>query len=91
MKYEILLSPRAKRQYKQFDRHIRDETESRLWELADDPHKKGSLLKGLKTELRYIKMSHASVQSHAVYDRENNKKEVLDIFISLPAFGWFTK
>jgi len=81
MKYEIFLAPRAKRQYERFDRHIRDEIESRLWELEDDPHEKGSLLKGLKTELRYIKMSHAGVQYRAVYDIENNKKEVLVIFI----------
>jgi mRNA-degrading endonuclease RelE of RelBE toxin-antitoxin system len=81
MKYEIFLAPRAKRQYEQFDRHIRNEIESRLWELEFDPHEKGSLLKGLKMELRYIKMSHAGVQYRAVYDIENNKKEVLVIFI----------
>jgi len=39
MKYEIFLPPRAKRQYERFDRHIRDEIESRLWELEDTASK----------------------------------------------------
>ncbi len=81
MKYEIFLAPRAKRQHEKFDRHIRDEIESRLWELEDKPYEKGSPLKGLKIELRYLKISHAGVQYRAVYDIENNKKEVLVIFL----------
>ncbi len=81
MKYEIFLAPRAKRQHERFDRHIRDGIEARLWELEYDPHEKGSLLKGLTTELHYLKISHGGVQYRAVYDIENNKKEVLVIFI----------
>ena len=81
MKYEIFLAPRARKQYERLDKHIRDEIESRLWELEDKPYEKGSPLKGLKIELRYLKISHAGVQYRAIYDIENNKEEVLVIFL----------
>jgi len=43
--------------------------------------RKEAFLKDLKTELCYIKISHAGVQYRLVYDIENNKKEVLVIFL----------
>jgi len=81
MTYEIFLAPRAKKQYEGFDRHIRDEIRSQLLALEDDPYGKGSIIKGRKNELRYIKMAHAGVQYRAVFDIERSKKEVSIIFV----------
>ena len=81
MTYEIFLSPRAKRQYKGFDRHIRDEIRPQLLALENDPHGKGNIIKGRKSELHYIKMAHAGIQYRAVFDIEKSKKEVSVIFI----------
>jgi len=45
MKYEIFLAPRAKKQYKRFDPHIREEIKTLLSELEDEPYNKGKQLK----------------------------------------------
>ena len=81
MKYDVYLSPRAKKQYKRFDAHIRHKIRTELLELEEDPYKKGSLLQGADLGLRYIKIFHAGVQYRAVYDMAKDKKEVLVIFI----------
>lgn len=81
MKYDIYLSPRAKKQYKRFDAHIRHKIRTGLLELEEDPSEKGSFLQGISLGLRYIKVFHAGVQYRAVYDMTKDKKEVLVIFI----------
>ena len=81
MRYNVYLSPRAKKQYKRFDAHIRHKIRTELLELEEDPYKKGSLLQGIGLGLRYIKIFHAGVQYRAVYDMAKDKKEVLVIFI----------
>jgi len=81
MKYEIFLAPRAKKQYEKLDPHIREEIATLLSELEDKPYQIGNLLKGLKTELRYIRLSHAGVQYRAVYDIDKKGKEVLIVFL----------
>ena len=43
MKYNVYLSPRAKKQYKKFDTHIRHKIRTELLELEEDPYEKGSL------------------------------------------------
>lgn len=81
MKYDVYLSPRAKKQYKRFDAHIKHKIRTELLELEEDPYEKGSLLQGVGLGLRYIKIFHDSVQYRAVYDMSKDKKEVLVIFI----------
>ena len=81
MKYDVYLSPRAKKQYKRFDAHIRHKIRTGLLELEEDPSKKGNFLQGLSFGLRYTKVFHAGVQYRVVYDMTKNKKEVLVIFI----------
>ncbi|MFV9645121.1 MAG: type II toxin-antitoxin system RelE family toxin [Desulfobacterales bacterium] len=81
MKYDVYLSPRAKKQYKRFDAHIRHKIRTGLLELEEDPSEKGSLLQGFTLGLRYIKIFHAGIQYRAVYDMAKAKKEVLVIFI----------
>jgi len=81
MKYEIFLAPRAKKQYEKLDPHIREEIATLLSELEDKPYQIRNLLKGLKTELRYIRLSHAGVQYRAVYDIDKKGKEVLIVFL----------
>jgi len=61
--------------------HIRKEIKSLLFELKDEPYQKGKPLRGLNTELRYIKLSYAGVQYRAVYDIDKKEKEVLIVFI----------
>jgi len=81
MKYDLYLSPRAKKQYERFDAHIRHKIRTGLLELEEDPYEKGSLLQGFSHGLRYIKFFHAGVQYRAVYDEIKDKNEVLVIFI----------
>jgi len=81
MKYEIFLTPRAKKQYEKLDPHIRKEIKTLLSELEDEPYNKGKLLKGLNTELHYIKLSYAGVQYRAIYDIDKKGKEVLVAFL----------
>jgi len=81
MKYDVYLTPRAKKQYKKFDVHMRHEIRTKLSELEQDPSDKGSLLHGIGEGLRKIRISHAGVQYRAVYDVTKKKKEVLVIFI----------
>lgn len=68
MKYDVYLSPRAKKQYKKFDVHMRHKIRTKLLELEEDPSEKGSLLQGFSPGLRKIKIFHAGVQYRAVYD-----------------------
>jgi len=81
MKYDVYLSPRAKKQYKKFDVHIRDKIRTELLDLEEEPYEKGSPLQGVSPCFRYIKIFHAGVQYRAVYDMAKDKKEVLVIFI----------
>ena len=81
MKYEIFLTPRAKKQYDKLDPHIRKEIKTLLSKLEDEPYNKGKPLKGLDAELYYIKLSHAGVQYRAVYDIDKKGKEVLVAFL----------
>ena len=53
MKYDVYLSPRAKKQYKKFDAHIRDKIRTELSKLEEDPSEKGSLLQGFSPGLLY--------------------------------------
>ena len=81
MTYEIFLAPRAKKQYENFDRHIRDEIRSQLLSLEHEPYDKGNIIKGHKSELRYIKIAHTGVQYRAVFDIERDKNEVSIVFV----------
>ena len=81
MTYEIFLAPRAKKQYENFDRHIRDEIRSQLLSLEHEPYDKGNSIKGRKSELRYIKIAHTGVQYRAVFDIERDKNEVSIVFV----------
>jgi mRNA-degrading endonuclease RelE of RelBE toxin-antitoxin system len=82
MKYDVYLSPRAKKQYKKFDVHMRQKIRTNLLELEEDPSEKGSLLQGVSPGLRKINIFHAGVQYRAVFDMiAEDKKEVLVIFI----------
>jgi len=47
MKYDVYLSPRAKKQYKRFDAHIRHKIKTELLELEEDPYKKEASFKEL--------------------------------------------
>jgi mRNA-degrading endonuclease RelE of RelBE toxin-antitoxin system len=67
MKYDAYLSPRAKKQYKRFDAHIRHKIRTELLELEEDPYKKGSLLQGVGLGLRYIKKSFMIVSNIGQY------------------------
>ena len=57
MRYEVYLSPRAKKQYERLDNHIRRKIKAELLELEDEPYGKGFSLLRLGAELRYIKIS----------------------------------
>jgi len=81
MKYDVYLSPRAKKQYKKFDAHIRQKIRTKLLELEEDPSEKGSLLFGVSPGLRKINIFHAGAQYRAVYDIAKEENEVLVIFI----------
>ncbi len=81
MKYDVYLSPLAKKQYKKLDAHIRHNIRTELLDLEEEPYEKGSLLQGFSRGLRYIKIFHTGVQYRAVYDIAKDKKEVLVIFI----------
>lgn len=81
MKYDIYLGPRAEKQYKRFDAHVRHKIRAKLLELEENPAEKGSLLQGASHGLRKIKIFHAGVQYRAVYDIAESKKEVLVIFL----------
>jgi mRNA-degrading endonuclease RelE of RelBE toxin-antitoxin system len=81
MKYDVYLSPQAKKQYKKFDAHIKHKIRTKLLELEEHPSEKGSLLQGGRSGLHKIKIFHAGVQYRAVFDIAEEKKEVLVIFI----------
>lgn len=81
MKYDVYLTPRAKRQYEKFDGHIRHKIKTELLELEEEPDKKGNVLQELRARLRYKRIFHAGVEYQAVYDIAKDKKEVLVMFI----------
>lgn len=81
MKYDVYLTPRAKRQYERFDGHIRHKIRTELLELEEESHERGDLLQGFRSHLRYKKIFHAGAQYRVVYDIAKDKKEVLVIFI----------
>jgi mRNA-degrading endonuclease RelE of RelBE toxin-antitoxin system len=81
MKYDVYLGPRAKKQYKRLDAHLKPKIKTKLLELEENPSEKGSLLQGTGPVLRKIKIFHAGVQYRVVYDIAEDKKEVLVIFI----------
>jgi len=47
MKYDVYLSPRANKQYKKFDVHMKHKIRTKLLELEEDPFDKGSLLQAV--------------------------------------------
>ena len=81
MKYDLYLSPLAKKQYKKFDGHIRHNIRTELLNLEKEPYEKGNLLQGFNRGLRYIKIFHTGVQYRAVYDIAKDKQEILVISI----------
>ena len=81
MKYDAYLTSRAEKQYERLDAHIRNKIRTELLEIEEEPYKKGEILRGLKSKLRYVKIIHAGVEYRAVYDIAKDKKEVLIIFI----------
>ena len=81
MKYDVYLTPRAKRQYEKFDGHIRHKIKTELLELEEESDEKGNLLQELRARLRYKRIFHAGVEYRAVYDIAKDKKEVLVMFI----------
>ena len=62
MKYDVYLSPRANKQYKKFDVHMKHKIRTKLLELEEDPFDKGSLLQAVSPGLRKINIFHAGVQ-----------------------------
>ena len=61
MKYDVYLGPRAKKQYKKFDVHVRHKIRTKLLELEENPSETGSLLQGFIPGLHKIKIFHAGV------------------------------
>jgi mRNA-degrading endonuclease RelE of RelBE toxin-antitoxin system len=61
MKYDVYLSPLAKKQYKKLDANIRHNIRTKLLDIEEEPYEKGSLLQGFSRGLRYIKIFHTGV------------------------------
>ncbi len=80
MNYQVFLSKKAKKQYKNLDRHIQDKFKLNLQQLEEKPHE-GFSLSGKYADLRYIKLSHKGVNYRAVYDISEDEKLVLVIFM----------
>ena len=80
MSYQVSLSNKAKKQYKNLDRHIQDKLKVHLKELEETPNK-GFTLSGKYSDLRYVKISHKGVNYRAVYDIAEDKNSVLVIFL----------
>ena len=80
MTYQVSLSRKAKKQYKNLDQHIQDKLKVHLKQLEKTPNK-GFTLSGKYTDLQYIKISHKGVNYRAVYDIAEDKKLVLVIFL----------
>ena len=53
IKYDVYLSPFAKKQYKKFDAHIKHNIRTELLDFEEEPYEKGNLLQGFSSGLRY--------------------------------------
>jgi mRNA-degrading endonuclease RelE of RelBE toxin-antitoxin system len=80
MSFNVFLSNKAEKQYRNLDQHIRNEIKSKLLELKEYPYK-SLFLSGKYVGLRYIKTIHKGVEYRVVYDVSDEKKEVLIIFL----------
>ena len=81
MSYSIFLSRKANKQYNSLDQHIQSKIRSILSKLKEDPHKGFSLSGENYIGLRYEKIKHKAVEYRAVYDINDEQKEVLIIFL----------
>lgn len=81
MSYSIFLSRKAHKQYSSLDRHVQNKIKSILSQLKEELHK-GFSLSGEKYKgLQYLKMKHKAIEYRVVYDTNNEKKEVLIVFL----------
>ncbi len=80
MTYQVYLSKKAKKQYKNFDQHIQKKIKHNLQQLEENPHKCFTLT-GKYADLRYIKITHKGVDYRVVYDISEDEKVVLVIFL----------
>ena len=80
MSYQVSLSKKAKKQYKNFDQHIRKKIKHNLQQLEEKPYE-GFSLSGKYADLRYIKTTYKGVDYRAVYDISEDENLVLVIFL----------
>ncbi len=80
MSYQVSLSKKAKKQYRNLDKHIKEKIKDNLRRLEDNPYE-GSTLSGKYSDLRYIKLTHKGVDYRVVYDISEDEKLVLVVFL----------
>ncbi len=80
MSYQVSLSKKAKKQYKNFNQHIQKKIKHNLQQLEEKPHE-GFNLSGKYADLRYIKTTHKGVDYRVVYDISEDENLVLVIFL----------
>ena len=80
MSYQVSLSKKATKQYKNFDRHIQDKIKSYLKQLEETPNKDFTL-SGKYADLRYIKLTHKGVNYRVVYDISEDDQLILVMFL----------
>ena len=81
MSYSVFLSRKANKQYNSFDQHIQGKIRSILLKLKENPNEGFSLSGEKYVGLRYVKTKHKAVEYRAVYDINDEQKEVLIIFL----------
>ena len=81
MSYTVFLSKKAHKQYKGLDNLVHDKIKSILSQLKEEPHKGFSLAGGKYTGLKYIKIKDRSIEYRAVFDINDDNKEILIIFL----------
>ena len=81
MSYSVFISSKAHKQYGSLDRHIQDKIESIFSQIKKEPHTGFSLLGKKYTRLLYRKIKHKSVEYRAVYDINDEKREILIVFL----------
>lgn len=81
MNYSVFLSKKSHKQYSNFDRHIQNKIKSALSALKENPHKGFSLSGERYSGLQYIRIKHKTIEYRVVYDINDERKEVLIIFL----------
>ena len=82
MSYNIFLSTKAEKKYKNLDLHIGNRIKHKLNTLKQDPHK-GFNLTGKYAGLKYVKVTYKGVEYRVVYDISDKSDEVLIIFLGV--------